>query len=126
MSTRRKRSRRLFTTVLFAGVLAFAAYAFTAGNVIPGSQAGHGGETISGYTVSNVAYSLNASNPGNIDSVTFTLTPAAAGTVKMQLVTGGSWYSCTHNSTTGNSSCSTTSPQGTVSAANNLTVLAVQ
>jgi hypothetical protein len=63
MSTRRNRSRRLFATMLFAGVLAFAAYAFTAGNVIPGSQAGHGAETISGYAVSNVAYNLNATNP---------------------------------------------------------------
>jgi hypothetical protein len=31
--------------------------------------------TISGYTISGVAYNLNSSNPNNIDSVAFTIAP---------------------------------------------------
>jgi hypothetical protein len=124
MSTRRKRSKRLLVTVLFAGVLASAAYAFTASNTVPGSTAGQGATAISGYSATSVAYGLNATTPSNIDSVSFTLAPAAAATVKIQLVSSGSWYSCTN--TAGSVTCATTSPQATVSAANNLTVLAVQ
>lgn len=124
MSTRRKRSRRLLVTVLFAGVLASAAYAFTASNTVPGSSAGQGATAISGYTATSVVYNLNATTPSNIDSVAFTIAPVTAGTVKVQLVTAGSWYACTN--TAGSVSCATTAPQATVSAANNLTVLAVQ
>ena len=83
-----------------------------------------GSSAISGYTASSVAYGLNASNPSNIDSVSFTLSPAAAATVKIQLVSGGSWYDCSNSG--GSVSCGTTSPLATVSAANTLTVLAVQ
>jgi hypothetical protein len=110
--------------MLLAGVLASAAYAFTASNTVPGTTAGQGSQAISGYTASSVAYNLNATTPSNIDSVAFTLSPAAAATVKIQVVSGGSWYSCTN--TAGSVSCATTSPQATVSAADNLTVLAVQ
>ncbi|MGH3103750.1 MAG: hypothetical protein ACRDN6_06615 [Gaiellaceae bacterium] len=124
MSSRRNRSRRLLVTVLFAGVLASAAYAFTASNTVPGTTAGQGATAISGYSATSVAYNLNATTPSNIDSVAFTLSPAAAATVKIQLVTAGSWYSCTN--TAGSVSCATTSPQATVAAANNLSVLAVQ
>lgn len=124
MSTRRKRSKRLLVTVLFAGVLASAAYAFTASNTVDSTTAGHGAQAISGYAATGVAYGLNATTPSNIDSVSFTLNPVAAATVKVQLVTAGSWYACTN--TAGSVTCATTSPQATVSAANNLTVLAVQ
>jgi hypothetical protein len=124
MSTRRKRSKRLLVTVLFAGVLASAAYAFTASNTVDSSQAGHGAQSISGYSATGVQYGLNATTPSNIDSVSFTLNPTTAATVKVQLVTSGSWYNC--NNVAGAVTCATTSPQATVSAANNLTVLAVQ
>ena len=124
MSTRKKRSKRLLVTVLFVGVLASAAYAFTASNTVPGSTAGQGATAISGYTATSVAYGLNATTPSNVDSVSFTLAPITAGTVKVQLVTAGSWYACSN--TAGSVTCATTSPQATVSAANNLTVLAVQ
>lgn len=111
-------------TVLFAGVLASAAYAFTASNTVPSTSAGNGSQAISGYSATSVVYNLNATTPSNIDSVSFTLTPAAASTVKIQLVGAGSWYSCTN--VAGSVSCNTTSPQATVSAANSLTLLAVQ
>jgi len=102
--------------------VAVAGYAFTASNTVPNASLGQGANVISGYTVSGISYNQNGSNPGNIDSVTFTISPAAAGTVTIQLVSGGSWYSCTN--TSGSVSCATTSPQATASAANSLNVVA--
>jgi hypothetical protein len=109
---------------LLALGIAVGVYAYAATNTVPGSSAGAGSGAISGYTVSSIAYSLNATTPTNLDQVTFTITPAAAGTVKAQLASGGSWYSCTNSS--GSVTCNTTSPQATVSAATQLTVVATQ
>jgi hypothetical protein len=119
--TRVSRTRAVVVAVV-ALLLAIAVYAFAASNTVPGTEAGSGSGTISGYTVSSVAYGLNATTPTNIDSVTFTIAPTAAGTVKIQLASGGSWYSCTN--TSGSISCNTTSPQATVAAATQLTVVA--
>jgi hypothetical protein len=99
------------------------AYVFTASNTVPNTQAGSGSGTITGYTISAVAYNLNATDPENIDSVSFTIAPTTAGTVKIQVVNGGDWYSCTN--TAGSVSCDTTvGTQATVSPANELTVVA--
>jgi len=118
------RSTRLFVVVLVVLVFATAAFAFAATNTVPASYAGEGASVTSGYTVTNVAYNLNATTPSNIDSVTFTLN-AAAGTVRIRLVTTGSYYSCT-NPSGNNWSCATTSPQATVAAADELRVVATQ
>jgi hypothetical protein len=113
---------RAVVVAVVALLLGIAVYAFAASNTVPATVAGSGSGTISGYTVSSVAYGLNATTPTNIDSVTFTIAPTAAGTVKIQLASGGSWYSCTN--TSGSVSCNTTSPQATVAAATQLTVVA--
>ena len=84
------RSRTLGILVV-AAALATGAYAFTATNTVPNSSAGSGSGTISGYTVSAVAYQLNATTPTNIDTMTFTLS-AAATTVKAKVVSGSSTY----------------------------------
>ncbi|HSC91657.1 MAG TPA: hypothetical protein VLB86_08395 [Gaiellaceae bacterium] len=116
-----KRRRRLIGTLVVAGALATATYAFTASNTVPASKAGDGSGAISGYTVSNVAYTLNATNPANLDSVGFTL-DSAAGTVKVKLVAAGStWYSCT-NPSGNNWTCATTG--ATVVSADQLQVVA--
>jgi hypothetical protein len=107
---------------VIALLLAVGVYAFAASNTVPGTEAGSGSGAISGYTVSSVAYGLNSTTPTNIDSVTFTISPTSAGTVKIQLASGGSWYSCTN--TSGSVSCNTTSPQASVAAATQLTVVA--
>jgi hypothetical protein len=81
----------------FLGALAVAialgtgAYAFTATNTVPTSSAGSGSGTISGYTVSGIAYTLNATTPSDIDSMTFTLN-ANATTVKAKIVSGSTTY----------------------------------
>ncbi len=93
-------------------------------NTVPNTTAGAGSGTISGYTVTNVAYSLNATTPTNVDQVAFTIAPTAASTVKVQLASGGSWYSCTNAA--GSVTCATISPQATAAAATQLSVVAVQ
>ena len=122
MHWRRKRNRYLLAAAV-AAIAAPAAYACTAANTVPASNAGSGLGTISGYTVSNVAYTLNAANPQNVDQVAFTIAPTT-GTVKVQVVSGGSWYACTN--TAGSVSCATTSPQATAATVNQLTVVAAQ
>jgi hypothetical protein len=122
MRWRRKRNRYL-AAVAIAAIVAPAAYAFTAANTVPSSSAGSGSGVISGYTVSSVSYTLNASNPQNVDQVAFTISPTS-GTVKVQVVSGGSWYACTNSS--GSVTCATTSPQATAAAVNQLTVVAAQ
>ena len=118
------RSSKMFVVVLMVLVFATAAFAFAASNTVPGTYAGEGSSVTSGYTVSNVNYNLNATTPSNIDSVSFDLN-AAAGSVTVRLVTTGSYYSCTI--TAGFTwSCATTAPQVTVSAADELRVVATE
>ncbi len=87
--------RRLLGALVVAVVMGTGAYAFTATNTVPSSQAGSGNGTISGYTISAIAYQLNATTPSNIDTMTFTLS-ANAATVKAKVVSGSTTYtSCT-------------------------------
>jgi hypothetical protein len=119
-----RRRRRTVLVGLLAIVLGAAAFAYTATNTVPGSNAGSGSGTISGYTITGVAYTLNSTTPTNLDQVAFTISPTTTSTVKAQLASGGSWYSCTN--TAGSVTCNTTSPQATVAAATQLTVVATQ
>ena len=123
MTFLRRPSRTLIVAILALSIGA-GAYAYAATNTVPGSTAGSGSGTISGYTVSSIAYTLNATTPTNLDQVAFTIAPAAATTVKVQLAAAGSWYSCTN--TAGSVTCTTTSPQATAVAATQLTVVAAQ
>lgn len=124
MRSARTRRRVLIGIAAIVAVLSISGYAFTASNTVPNATLGQGANTISGYTVSSVAYNLNASNPANVDSVSFTISPATATTVKVQLAAAGTWYSCTN--TAGSVSCATTSPQATAAAATSLNVVASQ
>ena len=84
---------------------------------------GDGSGAITGYVASSVHYTLNA-NPANIDAVGFTLdsTPVAGSTLKAQLVTGGTWYTCTNVLAV--VTCNTTvGTQATTLAADNLRVV---
>ena len=123
MTFLRRPSRTLIVAILALSIGA-GVYAYAATNTVPGSTAGSGSGTISGYTVSSIAYTLNATTPTNLDQVAFTIAPAAATTVKVQLAAAGSWYSCTN--TAGSVTCNTTVPQATAVAATQLTVVAAQ
>ena len=82
---------RIIGILVVAAALATGAYAFTATNTVPNSNAGSGSGTISGYTVSGIAYTLNATTPSDIDSMTFTLN-ANASTVKAKIVAASTTY----------------------------------
>jgi hypothetical protein len=116
------RSSKLFFIVLIVLVFATAAFAFAASNTVPASFAGEGASVTSGYTVTGVVYNLNTTTPSNIDSVNFTLN-AAASTVKVRLVTTGSYFTCT-NPSGNNWNCTTTG--ATVAAADEFRVVATQ
>jgi hypothetical protein len=115
------RMSKLFIVVVVALIFATSAYAFAASNTVPGTVAGEGAGAVSGYTVTAVTYTLNATTPSNIDSVAFTLSGPAT-TVKASLITGGNFYTCSGGPT--NWTCATTAPQVTVSGANNLDIIA--
>jgi hypothetical protein len=115
---------RLIVVSVAAVALGAGVFAYAASNTVPNTAAGAGSGTISGYTISNVAYGLNSTTPTNLDSVTFTISPVTATTVKAQLASAGTWYSCSN--TAGSVTCNTTSPQATVAAATQLTVVATQ
>jgi len=101
------RTFKVLLAVMTVMILAGAAYAFAAANTVPATKAGDGSGAISGYTISNIAYNLNATDPSTIDSIDFALS-AAAVTAKIKLVAAGStWYDCTN--TSGNTwNCDTT------------------
>lgn len=117
-----RRSLVAIPLVALAAALGTTGWALTASNTVPNSNAGDGTGTVSGYTVSAIAYGLNATTPNNIDTVSFTIAPAAAGTVKAKM--DGNWYTCTN--TTGSISCPTTTPQLTVGPLTSLQALVVQ
>ncbi len=116
--------RRLILVSALAIAIAGGVYAYAAANTVPNSTVGAGSGTISGYTVTNVVYTLNSTTPTNLDQVAFTIAPTTTSTLKVQLASGGSWYTCTN--TAGSASCNTTSPQATAAAASQLTVVAAQ
>ena len=116
--------RRTVVVALLALAVACGVYAYAATNTVPGSNAGSGSGTISGYTVSSIAYTLNSITPTNLDQVAFTIAPTAASTVKVQLASAGSWYSCTNSA--GSVTCNTTAPQATAAGATQLTVVAAE
>ncbi len=122
-SPRRSSFGRLASVLLVSGALFAGTLALTAANTVPGSKAGDGTGAVTGYVLSSIHYNLNATNPANVDSLTFTLdsAPVAGSTIKTQLAPAGSWYTCTNTGTA--VTCTTTSPQATVLATTALRVV---
>lgn len=114
----------LVGTLVSMLLLATAAYAFTAANVVSTTRAGDGHNAISGYTISNVVYTLDNTSPQNIASWQFDL-DAAATSVRSKLVSGSTTYTaCVHGA--GFHWTCTPATEPTVAAANELRVIAVQ
>jgi len=103
-------------------VVAATVMGLAASNTVPGTKAGDGASTITGYTVSNVTYTLDSTNPQNLQRVEFDLDDEAS-VVKVRLQTGGTWYDCTN--TSGYHWRCDTSGQA-VAGANELRVVAAQ
>jgi hypothetical protein len=126
-------SLRFLVGLVASLAIAGGAYAFTASNTVPTSNAGAGSATVSGYTVTNLHYGLNATTPSNIDSLTFNVSPSIPSTgsgkvnVSAALTTGGpNAYSCTTNVAGDTVTCATTSPQLTADKLSSVTVVAAQ
>ena len=116
-------SRTLKISLIIIVILAVAgaASALAAANTVPDTYAGDGSGNISGYTVTNIEYNLDPTDPGTIDSVDFTLNaPASAVTVQLE-DPAGTWYTCSNVS--GNDWTCTTAG-ATVLAANQFRVIA--
>ncbi len=122
--------KKLILVVLVA-VLVAVGFAYAAANTVPVTGAGDGQAVISGYTVSEVKYVLMQNDPTRVDKVTFKLTPNAGNPnpnkVEIQLVSGGTWYSCSGTDGSSFSTWSCNMPGNVdVSAINNLRVVAAQ
>jgi len=76
----RKRKVAGLLAFVLAGVVGVGAYAFTAANTLPESNAGVGTQTVKPYTVSEVKYTFG-SNPVKAKGVTFKLNEAASSVV---------------------------------------------
>jgi hypothetical protein len=98
----------------------FGTNAFTASNTGGVSKAGAGSGAISGYSVSNVAYTTSG---GDITAVGFNL-DSAAGNVTVQLSTAGTQYACGATApVTFRVTCATAEP---IAGADSLAVVASQ
>ncbi len=123
--------RRSFIVSALSGAALVAASgaAFTASNTVPSTVAGSGSGAVSGYTVSGMVYNLNASNPQNIDSVTFTYSPGSPDPTKARVShdNGSTWFNCDSAIVAGTDSVSACATSGaTVAAANTLIVVLSQ
>ncbi len=97
MKNQRSKKIQILVVGFVVSALAVATYAFTAANTVSTSKAGDGAGAVTGYTMDEVKYTLNAANPQTIDTVTTDVDGAvtAGSTAKAQLdSTGGTWYSC--------------------------------
>jgi hypothetical protein len=113
--------RRLIVVAAFA-IVALSAFGFAASNTIAdGGNAGDGDATISGFTITNISYDVNNTNPTVIDTVTFDVSPAVTGEAKVKFNNDPDWYDC---GTGASLSCDLTSGSVDVLNATNIRVIA--
>ncbi len=120
---RARRSSLLLLLGLLGMLLVFA---FAASNSVANSKAGDGEGAIAGYSVSNIHYTLDGTDPSKIAAVSFDLDTAAA-TVHAAIWDGSQWHWASCTNTGGNSwSCSFSSPLPDVLSATALRVVAAE
>lgn len=125
----RKRSTpRVLFVFLIALLATSVVYGFAAANTVPDSGAGDGAGTISGYTIENVVYTLNSTNPQLLDQVKFDISADESGVavdvVKVRLdASTTTWYDCTVES--GVATCDLTGTTLNVVDTDELRVVAV-
>jgi len=119
------------TLVTAVATLSIAGTAFTNSVTPPTSRTSTAANVIGEFTVTNVAYNLNTTDPRRVSSITFTIvnpgtTPSF---VRVKPVsTGTTWYVCSlvTSGANRNATCNTTSPQWTlVSGLTNMTSLTI-
>ncbi len=92
------RNLKVLVFALAILVIAGGAYAFPATNTVPDSAAGYKANVVPGYTVSDIVYDLDESNPTLVDEITFSISPSSGSekalVVYVQTADGGTWTSC--------------------------------
>jgi hypothetical protein len=120
-------NRRTAVLGLLLVILATAGFGFAAQNTVNESWAGDGTGDISGYTVSNIRYTLNTTDPAELNGISFDLTGSAVVPLQVKArIVGEAWSPpCTTTSTSmpANFVCSIS---GAVLDAENLQVVAAQ
>jgi hypothetical protein len=97
---------RSFGMLVLVLILAAAIYGFADANTVPASYAGDGQNTISGYTVTNLSYSIYGdTDPTDIDGLSFNLS-ANAGQVYVSFDGGTNWVDCSPGTPSTSISCS--------------------
>lgn len=93
------RNFKVMLVVLVVIVVAASAYAFAAANTVPDSAAGYKANVVPGYTVTDIVYDLDASDPTVVDAITFKVGPTTgtvdAALVELQTADLGTWKVCT-------------------------------
>lgn len=113
---------RSFGMVILALILAATVYGFADSNNVPATYAGDGDNTISGYDVTNVVFSIYGdSDPTDIDGISFDL-DANAGSVYVSFDNGTTWNDCSPG--TPSSSINCTGLSETVLGATQLRIIA--
>lgn len=119
---------RNFVAVVVTLIFVVSGQAFAAQNVVPTSAAGDGDADISGYTISNVKYTLDTTNPANLSKVAFSIAPTAGGavptTVRAKVVSSSTTYATCAVTTGTNWECALSG--ATAAAADELRVIASQ
>jgi hypothetical protein len=118
---------RSFGMLIIALILAASVYGFAAANTVPDTYAGDGNGTISGYTISNVAYGLETSDtdPTDIDQVSFDLGSGMTATgVYVSFDGGTNWVDCSAGVSGSTVTCTGLSIN--VLGASNLRIIAVE
>lgn len=109
--------------LILALILAASISGFANSNTVPVSNAGDGGNPISGYTITNLSYDIYGDmDPTDIDGIDFTLS-ANAGQVYVSFDNGTSWEDCSPGAPASIISC-TLSPSVTVLSATQLRIIA--
>lgn len=121
---------KVITIILAIAILGAAAYGFAAANIVPETGAGEGSGAISGYTITNINYTLLASDPTKIESVSMDIAATAgagvASDVRISVDAGTTWISCT-GPVTNTWTCSFgVGSEPLVSAMSNLQVVAAE
>jgi hypothetical protein len=121
---------RSLTTLIVLIILSAFIYGFAAANTVPETGAGDGSGTISGYTISNVDYTLLSGSPEDLGSVAFDVNPTAgagaAGEVQITVDGGTTWVSCSGPSGSTWTCTFASGSEPTVLGATSLQVVAVE
>ncbi len=100
MLTLRRRSPMVWVALAALAVVLVGRAAFAAANTVPESSAGQGSGVVSGFTITNIDYNLNGTDPQLIDTVTFDAQAAdvaQTGTLTVETLFDASttdWYAC--------------------------------